>query len=201
MPRARCEPGAARSTTQSSSAQTLSLSESTRGPASSWEAMVELHSAQVYRHAFRLTKNQQDAEDLTQETFIRVFRAWSTYRPGSVEGWLHRITTNLFINEYRRLRRTPPGLPLDEIWPGLPSPCRSPAEILDDRMFDPDVEDALAAVTSTFRTVVILIDAVGLTRSEVARLIGVKPATVATRLFRGRQQLRLSLAHRLPAAG
>ena len=160
---------------------------------------MQLHFVRVYRYAFHLTHNRQDAEDLTQETFIRVFRGWSSYKPGSVEGWLHRITLNLFINDYRRLRRTPFCVPIEEIRPELPSSGRTPAEILDDLLFDPDVGDALRAITPAFRNVVILIDAVGLSRTEVARLIGVKPATVSTRLFRGRQQLRVSLAHRLPA--
>jgi RNA polymerase sigma-70 factor (ECF subfamily) len=90
---------------------------------------------------------------------------------------------------------------MEQIWPEVPSSGRTPAEILDDLLFDPDVVDALRAITPVFRTVVILSDAVGLSRTEVARLIGVKPATVSTRLFRGRQQLRVLLAHRLPAVG
>jgi RNA polymerase sigma factor (sigma-70 family) len=184
----------------SSSAPPMSA-ESHPGPASTWEAMVQLHFARVYRHAFHLTHNQQDAEDLTQETFIRVFRGWSSYKPGSVEGWLHRITLNLFINDYRRRRRTPFCVPLEEGKLALPSSGQTPAEILDGLLLAPDVEDALRAITPAFRNVVILIDAVGLSRTEVARLIGVKPATVSTRLFRGRQQLRVLLAHRLPATG
>ena len=59
-----------------------------------WEEIVEQHSARVYRLAYRLTGNQHDAEDLTQEVFVRVFRSLSSYTPGTFEGWLHRITTN-----------------------------------------------------------------------------------------------------------
>src|SRR5450759_6037059 len=76
------------------------------GPgSSSWEAIVVEHSARVYRLAYRLTGNQHDAEDLTQEVFVRVFRSLSTYTPGTFEGWLHRITVNLFLDQMRRRQR------------------------------------------------------------------------------------------------
>src|SRR5690606_31537412 len=67
----------------------------------SWEQIVREHSARVYRLAYRLTGNRHDAEDLTQETFVRVFRSLHTYTPGTFEGWLHRITTNLFLDTAR----------------------------------------------------------------------------------------------------
>ena len=73
--------------------------------APSWEQIVEEHSPRVYRLAYRLTGNQHDAEDLTQETFIRVFRSLSSYTPGTFEGWLHRITPNLFLDQARRRQK------------------------------------------------------------------------------------------------
>src|SRR5690349_7056449 len=70
-----------------------------------WEEVVRTHSARVYRLAYRLTGNVHDAEDLTQEVFVRVFRSLSSYTPGTFEGWLHRITTNLFLDMVRRKAR------------------------------------------------------------------------------------------------
>ena len=67
----------------------------------SWAELVAEHADSVYRLAFRLSGNQHDAEDLTQETFMRVFRNLKSYRPGTFEGWLHRITTNLFLDMVR----------------------------------------------------------------------------------------------------
>src|SRR4051794_41546437 len=67
-----------------------------------WDEIVERHSDRVYRLAYRLTGNRPDAEDLTQEVFVRVFRSLSSYTPGTFEGWLHRITTNLFLDQARR---------------------------------------------------------------------------------------------------
>ncbi len=63
------------------------------------------HGDRVYRLAYRLAGNAHDAEDITQETFIRVFRSLDNYRPGSFEGWLHRITTNVFLDMVRRRQR------------------------------------------------------------------------------------------------
>jgi RNA polymerase sigma-70 factor (ECF subfamily) len=71
----------------------------------SWDEVVRTHSARVYRLAYRLTGNPHDAEDLTQDVFVRVFRSLSTYTPGTFEGWLHRITTNLFLDQVRRKQR------------------------------------------------------------------------------------------------
>ena len=71
----------------------------------SWDEVVREHADRVYRLAYRLTGNPHDAEDLTQETFVRVFRSLSSYEPGTFEGWLHRITTNLFLDMVRRRAR------------------------------------------------------------------------------------------------
>ncbi|WP_245753658.1 sigma-70 family RNA polymerase sigma factor, partial [Geodermatophilus ruber] len=73
--------------------------------APTWEQVVREHSARVYRLAYRLSGNAQDAEDLTQETFVRVFRSLADFSPGTFEGWLHRITTNLFLDMVRRRQR------------------------------------------------------------------------------------------------
>src|SRR5438105_8464459 len=71
----------------------------------SWEEVVENHSAKVFRLAYRLTGNKFDAEDLTQEVFVRVFRSLENFKPGTLDGWLHRITTNLFLDQARRKSR------------------------------------------------------------------------------------------------
>src|SRR5665811_2600224 len=71
----------------------------------SWEEIVAEHSAKVYRLAYRLTGNRQDAEDLTQDVFIRVFRSLDSYVAGNFDGWIHRITTNLFLDRVRRKSR------------------------------------------------------------------------------------------------
>ena len=73
--------------------------------APTWAELVRDHSAQVYRLAYRLTGNRHDAEDLTQDVFVRVFKSIHNFQPGTLEGWLHRITTNLFLDSARRRQR------------------------------------------------------------------------------------------------
>jgi RNA polymerase sigma factor (sigma-70 family) len=164
-----------------------------------WDALVRDHSARVYRLAFRLTGNRHDAEDLTQEVFVRVFRALPTFRPGTLEGWMHRITTNLFLDQARRRRRIRfDALPLDfgDKMPGLmPSPDHELARDL----FDPDIENALAQLPPEYRAAVVLCDVEGLTYEEIAQALDVKIGTVRSRIHRGRSLLRKALTHREPS--
>ena len=163
----------------------------------SWDDVVRTHSARVYRLAYRLTGNPHDAEDLTQEVFVRVFRSLSSYTPGTFEGWLHRITTNLFLDQVRRKARIRfDALPDDA--ERLPSGDRGPAQVYDDTHFDADVQAALDALSPDFRAAVVLCDLEGLSYEEISATLGVKIGTVRSRIHRGRSQLRAALAHRAP---
>ena len=163
----------------------------------SWDEVVRLHSARVYRLAYRLTGNQHDAEDLTQEVFVRVFRSLGSYTPGTFEGWLHRITTNLFLDMVRRKARIRfDALPDDA--ERLPGKEPSPAQVYDDTHFDDDVQAALDALPPDFRAAVVLCDLEGLSYEEIAATLGIKIGTVRSRIHRGRSQLRAALAHRAP---
>jgi RNA polymerase sigma factor (sigma-70 family) len=163
----------------------------------SWDEVVTLHSARVYRLAYRLTGNKHDAEDLTQEVFVRVFRSLSSYTPGTFEGWLHRITTNLFLDTVRRRARIRfEALPDDA--ERLQSRDRGPAQVYDDTHFDADVQAALDALPPDFRAAVVLCDLEGLSYEEIAATLGIKIGTVRSRIHRGRSALRAALAHRAP---
>ena len=163
-----------------------------------WEEVVRDHSARVYRLAYRLTGNPHDAEDLTQEVFVRVFRSLAGYRPGTFEGWLHRITTNLFLDHTRRRQR------IRFEWLGEETAARlhgsepSPSQAFDDRHLDSDIQEALADLPPEYRAAVILCDIEGLTYEEIADVLGVKLGTVRSRIHRGRAQLRTALEHRRP---
>jgi len=162
----------------------------------SWEDIVRAHSGRVYRLAFRLTGNQHDAEDLTQEVFVRVFRSLSSYTPGTFEGWLHRITTNLFLDGARRRQRIRfEGLG-DEVAQRIPGSQPSPAQVFDERHFDGDVQAALRSLPPDYRAAVVLCDIEGFSYEEIAATLGVKLGTVRSRIHRGRAQLRADLAHR-----
>ena len=162
----------------------------------SWEEIVRAHSARVYRLAYRLTGNQHDAEDLTQEVFVRVFRSLSSYTPGTFEGWLHRITTNLFLDGARRRQRIRfEGLG-DDVAQRLPGTDLTPAQVWDERHFDGDIQEALRALPPDYRAAVVLCDIEGFSYEEIAATMGVKLGTVRSRIHRGRAQLRAALAHR-----
>jgi RNA polymerase sigma factor (sigma-70 family) len=164
----------------------------------SWDQVVREHSARVYRLAYRLTGNVPDAEDLTQEVFVRVFRSLPSYTPGTFEGWLHRITTNLFLDLARRRQRIRfEGLP-EEAAGRLSGDEPTPAQAFDARHLDGDVQQAIAALAPEYRAAVVLCDIEGLSYEEVADTLGVKLGTVRSRIHRGRAQLRVALEHRRP---
>src|SRR5829696_3424304 len=162
-----------------------------------WDEVVREHSARVYRLAYRLSGNQQDAEDLTQETFVRVFRSLADYTPGTFEGWLHRITTNLFLDMVRRRQRIRfDALPDDT--ERLRGSSPSPEQLYEDTHLDPQIQSALDALPPEFRAAVVLCDIEGLTYEEIAATLGIKLGTVRSRIHRGRVQLRQALAHLAP---
>lgn len=167
----------------------------------SWDQIVEDHSARVYRLAYRLTGNAHDADDLTQEVFVRVFRSLHTYTPGTFEGWLHRITTNLFLDSARRKSRIRFDALPEDADNRLPSPVATPDVAYLNQTFDADIEVALASLSPEFRAAVVLCDVEGLSYEEIADVLGLKMGTVRSRIHRGRAMLRSALAHRAPSRG
>lgn len=167
--------------------------------APSWEEVVVVHSPKVYRLAYRLTGNKFDAEDLTQEVFVRVFRSLANFTPGTLDGWLHRITTNLFLDQARRKSRIRFDGLTEEAESRLPSAHPGPERSFEFNNLDIDVQAALEELPPDFRAAVVLCDLEGLAYNEVADALGVKLGTVRSRIHRGRTMLREKLAHRDPA--
>ncbi len=158
----------------------------------SWDEVVREHGDRVYRLAYRLTGNPHDAEDLTQETFIRVFRSLASYRPGTFEGWLHRITTNLFLDLVRRRARVRmEGLPEDT--DRIPGGGPEPEVVFSETHLDPHLQAALDELAPEFRAAVVLCDVEGLSYEEIGATLGVKLGTVRSRIHRGRAALRTTL--------
>ncbi|MDT3441226.1 RNA polymerase sigma factor SigE [Pseudofrankia sp. BMG5.37] len=163
----------------------------------SWEDVVKEHGNRVYRLAYRLTGNAHDAEDLTQDVFVRVFRSLADYTPGTFEGWLHRITTNLFLDRMRRQQKIRfDALPEDT--ERLAGREASPEAVYAEAHLDADIEAALAALPPDFRAAVVLCDIEQLSYEEIAQTLGVKLGTVRSRISRGRAMLRAALADRAP---
>jgi RNA polymerase sigma-70 factor (ECF subfamily) len=163
--------------------------------------VVSQHSAKVYRLAYRLTGNQHDAEDLTQEVFVRVFRSLENFKPGTLDGWLHRITTNLFLDQARRKGRIRFDALAEDAESRLPGREPGPERSYEMNNLDLDVQAALEELPPDFRAAVVLCDLEGLSYDEVADALGVKLGTVRSRIHRGRTLLREKLAHRDPRRG
>jgi len=150
--------------------------------------------------AYRLTGNQHDAEDLTQEVFVRVFRSLHNYQPGSFQGWLHRITTNLFLDGARRKQRIRfEGLPEDAA-DRLEGREQGPSEVYEAGHLDHEIQAALDELAPEFRVAVVLCDIEGLSYEEIADTLGIKLGTVRSRIHRGRTHLRNRLGHLAPGA-
>lgn len=164
----------------------------------SWEAIVRENSVRVYRLAYRLTGNKHDAEDLTQDVFVRVFRSLSTYQPGTFEGWLHRITTNLFLDQVRRKKRIRMDAMGENERLVVASAEEQPEREFEHAHLDYDIQRALDRLSPESRAAVVLCDIEGLSYEEIARTLDMKLGTVRSRIHRARTQLRKSLAHRRP---
>lgn len=163
--------------------------------APSWDEVLT-HADEVYRLAYRLTGNHWDAQDLMQETFVRVLRASAAYEPVNLGGWLHRITTNLFLDQARRRAR----LRIEPAQPGVEIPAAwqdQPERGFDS--FDVDVQHALDQLSEAQRAVIVLVDAEGYSYEDAARMLGVRLGTVQSRLSRARARMRELLPHRAPA--
>lgn len=164
-------------------------------PDLTWETIAQRYGRFMYSVAFRLTGNEPDAQDLVQEALIRVHRGLANFQPGSMEGWLARIVTNVFLDETRRRKRRPvDALPeyADAVLPSTPG-----ADVRTDGFSD-DVQQALAALPDDFRIAVVLSDVAELPYDDIAQATGVPVGTVRSRIHRGRKLLRERLTAGVP---
>jgi RNA polymerase sigma-70 factor (ECF subfamily) len=154
-----------------------------------WEEIARHHGRFLYTVAYRLTGNDADAQDLVQDVLLRVRRGLETYRPGSLEGWLSRITTNAFLDDVRRKRRRPTVALPDDPDRVLVGALDADAALASLRLPD-DLQDALRGLPDEFRAAVVLCDVVGLSYEEIADQVGIPVGTVRSRIHRGRAALR-----------
>lgn len=157
-----------------------------------WEEIAREYGRFIFTVAYRLTGDPHQAEDLVQDVLIRVRRGLETYEPGSMEGWLSRIATNVFLDDVRRRRRRPvEALPEDHerVVAGAPSAD----EALASAKLPEHVQDALRELPDDYRAAVVLCDVVGFSYEEISDVLGVPIGTVRSRIHRGRSLLRTRL--------
>jgi RNA polymerase sigma-70 factor (ECF subfamily) len=158
----------------------------------------------LYNTALRMTRNEHDAEDLVQDTYLKAFRFCHRFEPGTnLKAWLFKILTNTFINRYRKKKKEPKFTQYDESNPfflyekladrkaGPPSP-ENGGYALEDLVED-EVVQALEELPSDFRIAVLLSDLEGFSYQEIADIVGCPLGTVRSRLFRGRRLLQQKL--------
>jgi RNA polymerase sigma-70 factor (ECF subfamily) len=165
-----------------------------------FEKLVSRTQRQAYNMAYRMTGNRDDAEDLTQEAYLRAYRSFEKYdRALPFENWFFRILSNLFVD---RLRRKPKQTPLslnqsmanadgdDDFTLELPDEESNPEIQLMKDVVDERIQKALAAMPEEFRNAVLLCDVEGMSYEEIAQTMGTSIGTVRSRIHRGRLMLR-----------
>jgi len=156
----------------------------------------------LYTSAFYLTKDRADAEDLVQETYLRAFRFFDKFQPGTnFRAWLLSILQNLFINRYRQKRREAPTVEwekTDDVYESMVEQDENlgggkPEHHFVSQMMDDEVEKALRGLPEEFRTAIVLVDIEELTYEEAANIMECPLGTVRSRVSRGRRMLQVAL--------
>ncbi len=168
-----------------------------------FEEQAMQYADQLYGAAMRMTRNPADAADLVQETLLKAYAAYDSFKPGTnLRAWLYRIQTNTYINTYRKQQRRPFEAPLDDMeeWQigdaesiSASSSRSAEAEAID-RMPSGAVTQALQSISEDFRMAVYWVDVEGLSYAETAEVMHTPVGTVMSRLHRGRRLLRGLLA-------
>jgi len=163
-----------------------------------FEAAAMPHLDSLYNTAYRMSRNAEDAEDLVQETFLKGYRSYAQFTPGTnLKAWLFKILKNTFINEYRRRQAAPPKSDFAEIEesfesqlaPGAAGQMKNPEEEALANAFDEDVQRALDLLPADYRMAVLLADIEGFSYREIAEILEIPVGTVMSRLYRGRKLL------------
>ncbi len=156
---------------------------------------------QVYRVARHLANSREEAEELVQETYVRAFRSWASFQPGTnLRAWLLRILTNLNIDRGRRRQRAPQMQALEANDYYLYDKLSEDGDGITDtdrvveRLSQDDIVHALAEVPHDFRDVIVLVDIGDFSYADAAQILDIPVGTVMSRLHRGRRVLKTALA-------
>ena len=167
------------------------------------EAEFELIALPELSHLFTaalyLTKDNAEAEDLVQETYLRAFRFFGKFQPGTnCRAWLLSILRNLFINRYRQRRKEPETVDwgkIDQVYVSMVEEGErgNPESLICSKVMGDEVEEALRELPEEFRTVIVLVDIEELSYEEAAKVMGCPIGTVRSRVSRGHQILQVTL--------
>ena len=171
------------------------------GDAAAWEDLVRLYNRRIYNLCYRFTSSAEDAQDLTQEVFIRVYRTMGSYNieKGAFNTWLTTLTRNLLVDHFRRSRQERLTDSIDaglrdeddslSLGDRLEDTRPSPHDRLASRETQKVVQQALARISPDLREAVILRDLQDMDYKEIAIVLRVPEGTVKSRINRGRMEL------------
>ena len=183
------------------------------GDATAWEEIVRLHSRRIYNLCYRFTSSPDDAQDLTQDVFIKIYRTLGSYdvEKGAFTTWLTTLTRNLLVDHFRRSRQArltdsiDAGLREEEdslsLSDRLPDSAPSPDDRLASKETQKMVQQALARLSPDLREALILRDLQDLDYKEIAQVLRVPEGTVKSRINRGRMELARLLSRNKKQAG
>lgn len=166
-----------------------------RGDETAWEDLVRIHTRKVYALCYRFTGSGSEAQDLTQEVFLRVFRTVKTFRSaeGSFSTWLARVTRNLLIDHYRRTRQERVTDSIEEQLPVIEETGAAAAARPDQAVAGREASEILQAtlqkLSPDLREAVILRDLQEMEYREIAQVLAIPEGTVKSRINRGRAEL------------
>jgi RNA polymerase sigma-70 factor (ECF subfamily) len=172
-----------------------------QGSLDAFNQLVTLYQDMVFHQAYRMLGEGQAADDATQEAFISAYRNLNTYRGGSFRAWLSRIVTNLSYDELRR-RKARPTIPFevqDSYGEEIESPdwATAPEETPEERLLQSEMEDTIQACLNRLppehRSILVMVDMLGLEYGEAAEALGRPIGTVKSRLARARTRMRAIL--------
>lgn len=165
-----------------------------------YEAEFMPHIDSLYNFAFRLTNNEDDANDLVQETYMKAYRFFESYQQGTnAKAWLFRILKNSFINDYRKKSKQPSKVDYNEVESYYNSEDTEVQATTDLRvdvlqnMMGDEITNALNSLDVDFRTIIILSDLEGFKYDEMAKVLDIPIGTVRSRLHRARNLLKQKL--------
>lgn len=152
----------------------------------------------LYRLAYARLGHQQDAEDIVQETYLKAFNAFNTFKDGTnIEAWLTQILINTIRDYVRKVTRMPLASPLDELTLNsslaIEDKRPGPEEQLCASEIDPELMQALQSLPESFLSVFLLREIEGATYQEIAKILDIPAGTVMSRLSRSRELLRTKL--------
>ena len=165
-----------------------------RGEGPAWEELVRRHTRRVFNLCYRFTGNSTDAQDLSQEVFLRIYRTLPSYRPtyGAFPTWLTSVTRNLLVDHYRRTRHDRMTDSIDDAMPVLEekhSAARTPDRLAEAAELSVQLQHGLSRLSPELREAVILRDLQGLDYNEIQTVLDVPEGTVKSRINRGRIEL------------